>query len=173
MLKNIYMTLEEGKNLCLILGGRNKFGHVNMTKEEQKKAHMNHTDCFRDMSGNAYVTLHGGEEVIDGKIYGFLNFRGDSYTYPETVYKNLIEEGFIKDGETLHIICCFGAGVRECSERRVKNGFAEAKPIIYENDTHTTCYSSACVLSNGTVRYTIGTMNNIIEKIAYKITASK
>ena len=41
MLKNIYMSLEEGKNLCLILGGRNKFGHVNMSKEEQKAAHKN------------------------------------------------------------------------------------------------------------------------------------
>jgi hypothetical protein len=177
MLKNIILSETEATNLCLIIEGNtsefNKMSNEEKTTaiNNQREAHEHHVDCFRDISGNAYVVMHGGEYYYDGKIYGEVDYHGKSM-YVDKAYDIFVESGFIKDGETLHLICCFGAGVKECQERRVAGGYARPKPIVYENDTHTECWSRACRLRGGTVRYTIGTRNTLIEKIKYKFVSS-
>lgn len=107
----------------------------NLSVEEDHRV-----DLFRDINNTAYVMLHGMEYTILGTVYGYVDYYGN-LIYADELYNNLVETGFIKNGEVLHLICCFGAGVRECQESRVREGFAEDKPIVYENNSHTVCWT--------------------------------
>jgi hypothetical protein len=177
MLKNILLSETESTNLCLIIEGKtSEFNKMNddektLAINKMNEAHKHHVDCFRDINGDAYVVMHGREYFYDGKIYGEVDYYGKGM-YVDKVYDLIVESGFLKDGETLHLICCFGAGIRQCQERRVAGGYANPKPIVYENNTHSECWSKVCRLRGGTVRYTIGTKNTLIEKIKYTLASS-
>ena len=165
MLTTITIDYKFRNKLCLL------FKNKKYSEEAIKKAnklHENAVELFRDINGQAYVGCHGSEYVMNGKIYGFLNYNGDSMTYPEKVYEDLVKRGFICNGETVNIICCYGAGVKECYDRRCRDGYCKKYPIMFVNDTHTVCYTTIIKLRNGNIRYIAATQNNEKEKREFR-----
>ena len=175
MLKNIIIDKTWASNLTLIIGNDKKYLSMNekeilAAKKEQQEAHKHHVDCFRDVEGNAYVCLHGGFiQESDGKIIGFLDFRGDEFTRVEDVYDNLVKESFISKGEKLNIICCYGKAIGIDFRRRIDEGKTSSRSIHIVNNTMYECWSSASFIANGNIRYTVGTRESKRERFLYEI----
>lgn len=64
---------------------------------------------FRDANGVAHIIIHGIKTPLLGTCLG-LNLKS-----PKSIYKSLLKEGFIKNGEKLVIVCCYGKGVKNNS----------------------------------------------------------
>ena len=171
MYKNIYVdadTAAKFGNTILI----NSKG-VEFTSEqisEHNKLHKLCTMSFRDVNGNAYIIVHGISFEIDSNNYGYLNYEGNPKS-ASFVYEKLIESGFLKDNETLNVICCHGKTVKEYNNKMARRGEVKSHPINFVNDTAAIAYVTAVKLKNGNVRLAIGTMENILERVLYKIKA--
>ena len=154
MFKNIYVSEETAKTFgdAILVGEKGiKFSPERIANHEKEHAVV--TKYFRD---------------INGETYGYLMFNDKPKT-ASWVYEELVRIGFIKEGEILNIICCHGAGVREHNDNLIKKGEKKAHPINFVNDSHDLVYCTANKMKTGKIRMSLGTKNNIKEKILYNI----
>lgn len=169
MFKNIYVSKETAKTFgdAILVGEKGiKFSPERIANHEKEHAVV--TKYFRDINGNAYIILHGLEFDINGETYGYLLFNDEPKT-ASWVYEELARIGWLKEDETLNIICCHGAGVREHNDNLIKKGENKTHPINFVNDSHDLIYCTANKMKTGKIRMSLGTKNNIKEKILYNI----
>lgn len=162
MIKTIELTYEESFKIHSNKEGSPEWNV--MTKAEQNLAQLkidedtkDRVDTFRDVNGKAYVQLHGGHTTVDGRDVGILWFNKE-FTIPDLVYDNLVESGFIEDGETLNVICCYG-------------GYQQSKyhPMNFINYTKKCAATRTIVNNNGGVTLVVYTHDTVFERIAAEL----
>lgn len=162
MIKTIELTWEEANRIY-----SNKEGSAEwntMSRDEKNAAQKmidknsgDRVDTFHDISGNAYVMLHGGHTTVDDREVGILWFNRQ-FMIPDLVYSELVESGFIEDGEILNVICCHG-------------GYQQSKchPMNFINSTKKCIATRTIVNNNDNVTLVMYTHDTVLEKVAAEL----
>jgi hypothetical protein len=147
------------------LASKSKNGIVGST---DKKAIEKMLVNFRDINGRAYLLMHGSED-------GYLSFYGCAVD-PFSMYRLCVQEGHIKKGEHLNIICCHGKRVYERAmamsedERTCYGEFNQYRySFSFVNTTEFEATISKIVLNNGNVRLTVETHENKLSNKLYRL----
>ena len=131
---------------------------VILPSEEIKKlndAEKNHKNIFiviTDINGDKYLIAHGKGGFIFGDD-------GIGRTVDQA-YERCLKKGYIKDGEHLHIACCFGA---ELSHDNVN--------VNIINNEYSELFIMRQVLNNGNGRLIMYTKKKLIDRVAAKVAA--
>ena len=158
MIKTIEMTIAEANSITANKEGSAEWN--SMTKNEQIVAQRrideittDRVDMFHDINGEAYIICHGGHTMVDGVETGFLWYNRQ-VMISDLVYDDLVEQGFIKQGELLHIICCYG-------------GYQKSRRNInFVNDTKR-CAASRCAINKkGNAVLVVYTHDTFLERVA-------
>ena len=162
MIKIIELTNAEAKKITSNKEGSDEWNKLSV--EEQRLAQIkideqtiNRSETFRDKDGNAYILLHGGHVKVDGHETGIIWYNKEPLI-PDLVYEKVLETGFIKDGETLNVICCYG-------------WYQQAKyhPMNFINNTKKGVATRTIVNNNGGVTLVIYTHDTVFERIAAEL----
>lgn len=158
MIKTIELTIAEADNITANKEGSTAWNA--MSKEEQMAAQkmvdevtVDRVEMFHDINGEAYLICHGGHTTVDGIETGFLWYNRQ-VMISDLVYNDLVKKGFIKQGQRLNIICCYGGYQKTC------------KNINFINSTKR-CAASRCAINKkGNVVLVVYTHDTLLEKLA-------
>lgn len=158
MIKTIELTITEANNITV-----NKEGSVmwnRMTKKEQIAAQRmidevtsDRVEMFHDINGEAYLICHGGHIIVDGAEIGFLWYN-KQVMISDLVYDDLVEKGFIKQGQQLNVICCYGRYQKSC------------RNINFINNTKKGVASRCAINKKGNAVLVVYTHDTLLEKLA-------
>lgn len=104
-----------------------------------------HLSYYWKYNGEQYILLHGGD---DGKVY--MPYFG--YYTADELYEYMVRQKYIKNGQRLNIVCCYGKNLKSTAKKYSKyikavnntnsiGGIIPAKKedgyelLIYSNDS--------------------------------------
>lgn len=160
MFTTIIIDKEESRKIPLNASGKNTEENLGCTKADWD----NLFSVFEDINGQKYVICHGTKD-------GYLAYKGFAVS-GYNIYDSCVNRGFINDGESIIIICCYGKTVAEetakCSE------YYNYKPYNFTFLNTQTLPMTVCktILNNGLVRVNLYTSKNKLEAFINRCKAS-
>lgn len=148
MLKTIMLNKEEAMKIPVEI--RSKKGLVKKGVDDYifSKTFV----VFKDIEGQMYLLAHGNREGLIQ--YNMSDGIATNTTAASMVYEMLVEQGKIKNGQKLNIICCYGAIVKKTQQKLDAMGLSHRynDKLEFVNTTASPCTATMQRLQNGTIR---------------------
>ncbi len=89
---------------------KDMFEYLKETRKNKDEWERHLSYFWKDANGEQYILLHGGE---DGKVY--MPYFG--YYTADELYEYMVRQLYIKNGQRLNIVCCYGKNVKSTAKK--------------------------------------------------------